>query len=84
MPKVVEGTFRGGKIEFAQTPPGREGERVLVTFLSQDLSQAKSRIIAYGEFRRAEPQGQWGDFVDAKRALYKDIDGDCNADASRR
>jgi len=82
MPKVVEGTLRGGKIEFEQPPPGKDGERVLVTFVSQEVP-LNPKMITYGEFRSEGPQPQWSDFVEAKRALYKNTDGEQNADTSR-
>ena len=54
MSKTIEGTFRGGKVEFAQTPAAPEGTRVLVTFLPQavpDRSNDTSGHIKYGMFK---------------------------------
>jgi hypothetical protein len=33
---TVEGTYKNGKVELAETPTGVEGARVLVTFLRSE------------------------------------------------
>ncbi len=45
---TIEGTYKNGKVELAETPTGVEGARVLVTFLHPEQS-AKPESSTSGE-----------------------------------
>ena len=84
MPKIVEGVFRSGKVEFTQPPAARDGDRVIVTFLSEERSSTGHQPIRYGMFRtNPGRETSWEDFQEAKRAMYKHLPEGDDADAAR-
>jgi hypothetical protein len=48
---TIEGTYKNGKVELAETPAGVEGARVLVTFL-HPAESIKPDVLTIGELNR--------------------------------
>jgi hypothetical protein len=62
---TVEGVYKDGKVELAETPAGVEQARVLVTFLSAETLRAeKQPQVLYGVWR-----GRFPDDFDLDAAL---------------
>jgi hypothetical protein len=47
---TVEGTYKDGKVELAETPAGVKQARVLVTFLASETVVSPHRHMVYGQF----------------------------------
>ncbi|MEW6299188.1 MAG: hypothetical protein AB1671_15855 [Thermodesulfobacteriota bacterium] len=47
---TVEGTYKDGKVELAETPAGVKHARVLVTFLAPETEVPSHRHMVYGQF----------------------------------
>jgi len=50
---TVEGTYKDGKVELAETPAGVKQARVLVTFLAPEPRVPSHRHMVYGQFAGA-------------------------------
>jgi len=50
---TVEGTYKDGKVELAETPAGVKQARVLVTFLAPEAGVPSRRHMVYGQFAGA-------------------------------
>jgi hypothetical protein len=58
---TVEGTYKDGKVELAETPAGVKQARVLVTFLAPEIGVPSHRHMIYGQFA-GEPMSTEEDF----------------------
>jgi len=58
---TVEGTYKDGKVELAETPTGVKQARVLVTFLAPKTSLPPHHRMVYGQFA-GERMSTEGDF----------------------
>lgn len=47
---TIEGTYKDGKIELMETPPGVQQARVIVTFLTSNKAALQPHHMVYGQF----------------------------------
>ena len=47
---TIEGTFKNGKVELSQTPPGLREAKVLVTFLDSAQGKPRPQLMQFGQF----------------------------------
>lgn len=47
---TIEGTFKDGKVELSETPPGLREAKVLVTFLWSGDAKPRTQMMRFGQF----------------------------------